>query len=424
MLTSINPSSNLKLSIVATSRNDDHGGNALWRTQHFVNGVAAQANKHELKLELIIVDWNPMEGRPGLFDAIQWPMHTDYFSYRVIVVPKEHHQQLKSSEHQGLFQYLAKNVGIKRARGEFVLATNIDILFSDDLMKYMKNELKDGNLYRVDRFDIDDKLPETSNFDEILNFANTNIIRVHPTLKTVSFNDYENYKKQLNETNNSAFHILMRFIYKSVYYAFKKTISFSKFIFNHIFKTNTQYHDSEGKKIDNKISLIKKLKIIANMFGRDVWFFCLYNHLLKTPPVLPHTNACGDFTLLSKNDWEQLKGYPEWEMFSWHIDSIFLFQAYFSHIHMVNLDANYAIYHIEHGAGWTPETAAKLFAKLDAQNMEYLKDIDLQSMIKKQYKKFKLNQKTIYNETWGAPDELFVEKSCFDTNLIDQKSAI
>ena len=28
---------------------------------------------------------------------------------------------------------IAKNVGIRRARGEFVLATNIDILFSSEL---------------------------------------------------------------------------------------------------------------------------------------------------------------------------------------------------------------------------------------------------------------------------------------------------
>ena len=36
------------LSIVATTRNDDHGGSLLRRTQTFVNALVAQCNRHEL----------------------------------------------------------------------------------------------------------------------------------------------------------------------------------------------------------------------------------------------------------------------------------------------------------------------------------------------------------------------------------------
>ena len=36
-----------------------------------------------------------------------------------------------------LYQMIAKNVGPLRARGEFLLATNIDILFSDELMAFL-----------------------------------------------------------------------------------------------------------------------------------------------------------------------------------------------------------------------------------------------------------------------------------------------
>src|SRR5262249_33856914 len=36
-----------------------------------------------------------------------------------------------------------------------------------------------------------------------------------------------------------------------------------------------------------------------------------------------HTNACGDFTLLSRENWFRFAGYPEWVMYSWHIDSVF-----------------------------------------------------------------------------------------------------
>src|SRR5262249_29405415 len=39
-----------------------------------------------------------------------------------------------------------------------------------------------------------------------------------------------------------------------------------------------------------------------------------------------HTNACGDFTLLSRENWFRFCGYPEWVMYSWNIDSILLLQ--------------------------------------------------------------------------------------------------
>ena len=49
---------------------------------------------------------------------------------------------------------IGKNVGIRRARGQFVLATNIDILFSDELAKYLAaRRLEPGRMYRIDRHD-------------------------------------------------------------------------------------------------------------------------------------------------------------------------------------------------------------------------------------------------------------------------------
>ena len=37
------------LSVVATSRNDNHGKNLLYRMQHFVDGFVEQCKKHNLK---------------------------------------------------------------------------------------------------------------------------------------------------------------------------------------------------------------------------------------------------------------------------------------------------------------------------------------------------------------------------------------
>ena len=87
-----------------------------------------------------------------------------------------------------------------------------------------------------------------------------------------------------------------------------------------------------------------------------------------------HTNGCGDFTLLSRDDWFRLRGYPEWPIFSWHIDSLFMFAASANGVKQVSLDARHRIYHIDHskGSGWSHDGAAQLFARLDQSGIPCL----------------------------------------------------
>ena len=47
------------LSVVATTRNDNHGGSLTYRMQHFVDGFVEQCKRHQLSAELILVEWNP-----------------------------------------------------------------------------------------------------------------------------------------------------------------------------------------------------------------------------------------------------------------------------------------------------------------------------------------------------------------------------
>jgi len=55
-------------------------------------------------------------------------------------------RQIAHGDKLPLFQMIAKNVGIRRARGRFVLVTNIDILFSDAVIQFMRDELRPGCL--------------------------------------------------------------------------------------------------------------------------------------------------------------------------------------------------------------------------------------------------------------------------------------
>src|SRR5229473_2659130 len=80
-----------QLSIVAASRNDDHGGNLFERMQLFVDGLADQARRFDLPIDLVLVEWNPPSDRPSLADALRWEPAEQY-QPRVITVPPEVHR--------------------------------------------------------------------------------------------------------------------------------------------------------------------------------------------------------------------------------------------------------------------------------------------------------------------------------------------
>ena len=122
------------LSVVVAARNDDHGGNLLGRMQVFVDAWINQCRRHGLDSELIIVEWNPPAERARLAQALRWPADSGPCRVRIIRVPGEIHARYRHAAALPLYQMIAKNVGIRRARGQFILATNIDIVFSDEIV--------------------------------------------------------------------------------------------------------------------------------------------------------------------------------------------------------------------------------------------------------------------------------------------------
>jgi len=167
------------LSIVVTTRNDDHGGDPLKRLQAFVNCFEQQCRQTGLSAELIVVEWNPPDGRPRVADLLCLP-EPARCSYRFIDVPPELHASLRYADVLPLFQMIAKNVGIRRARGAFVLATNIDIIFSTELVEYLASRrLQPHRLYRVDRHDMDADFPVNAALAAQMDYCRSHQLRVH-----------------------------------------------------------------------------------------------------------------------------------------------------------------------------------------------------------------------------------------------------
>jgi hypothetical protein len=78
--------------------------------------------------------------------------------------------------------------------------------------------------------------------------------------------------------------------------------------------------------------------------------------------------------LIAREHWIDLRGYPEFDLYSFNIDAIFCYVAHYAGVKEQILEEPLRIYHIEHGAGsgWTPEGQQALFDRLDAKGIPYL----------------------------------------------------
>lgn len=308
------------LSIVAVSRNDDHGGDPLVRTQIFIDSLAAQCERLGLDAELILVEWNPPLDRPSL-SAVLKPANGKHFSSRVVTVPPELHYGYKYSEKLPLFQMIGKNVGIRRAKGDFIVATNIDVLFSDELMAFIaQRKLEVKAHYRVDRYDIQSGLALGTPQSEVMDYAWGHGIRSNRRLHPPRLLSH------LYGEDVAPRHVLPDPDYVGRF-------------------RDVAFHDNQG-----------------------VW------ELHPAPDAhmeYLHTNACGDFALMSREGWDAIRGYPEFESYSFNIDSMGLIASHYEGYREISLLPPCVCFHIEHslGSGWTPEGHNRLFGRLRAQNI-------------------------------------------------------
>jgi len=412
-------------SVVASSRNDDHGDNLRPRMQMFVDGLAAQANRHRLQTELIVVEWNPPCGRPPLSDVLRWPPRSEFFSARIVTVPHDLHAKFEHAQKLPLFQMIAKNVGIRRARGRFVLATNIDILFSDAVF-HRFSELKPGLIYRCDRYDVPTEAAMRS-LDEIFAFCRQNAFRINArgrTLVRLGGNwrvvGHAGLAAACRARIDACTLRLRReFVRRR---AQLKLIWIMPGVIRRVLKD--AFAEDRGFRRFDKIFFDRVALVLARQAVRcltwparginrtagrlEGWFSSIKRDRDRTL----HTNACGDFTLMAREDWFRLRGYPEWPIFSWHIDSVILHQARANGMREIDWPTGAHVYHIEHGhgSGYTPEGAEKLFARLDSLGVPYLSWPEFKVMADEMYDAKRLLKAVVFNEdNWGLADVVLPE---------------
>jgi hypothetical protein len=127
----------------------------------------------------------------------------------------------------------------------------------------------------------------------------------------------------------------------------------------------------------------------------------------ETSPVHLHTNGCGDFTMMARAHWFDLRGYPELDAFSMNIDSVLCWAAHHGGAREEMLPAR--IFHIEHGtgSGWTPEGEQKLYQRIMAKGLPWL---DFRTVLDWARAMRRFEAPLIFNhEDWGFAEEALPE---------------
>lgn len=144
------------LTIIFTGRNDDFGGDfngRFFRALRFNHRCLTDAG---IPHDFIFVEWRPIAGKPYLATLLadefyDWPraLLTSY------VVDPAYHDAMSLNPRLQFQEFIAKNVGIRRARGRFVLTTNTDIYLSRAVIDRLAAQaIEPGTLYRAARHDL------------------------------------------------------------------------------------------------------------------------------------------------------------------------------------------------------------------------------------------------------------------------------
>lgn len=138
------------LSIVYAGSNRGYGGDFIGRFQACIDNLFKLIAKVGLDADIIIVEWNPPDNYPRISQVLNWKEKT--FPVRFIEVPKEINDSIPNPNKIGFWEMWAKNVGIRRATGQFILSANPDNIYSEELLARLTN-LEEDCFYRTDCYD-------------------------------------------------------------------------------------------------------------------------------------------------------------------------------------------------------------------------------------------------------------------------------
>lgn len=155
------------ISFVGYTRNDGYAYAFEKRLVVSAVSLADQAERFQLSLELVLVEWNPPSDQRSVASLFADFKGNPYFSLRVITVPSGFHRGFRGADEKGLHPARALNVGYRRARGQFFTPFASDAILDDKVLQFIKDEgLDTANIYRLNRADVPESLLDSLDPDD------------------------------------------------------------------------------------------------------------------------------------------------------------------------------------------------------------------------------------------------------------------
>ena len=273
------------LSLVAGFRNEQYGGDLFGRARSFLRNVAWLSRREQISTEVILVEWCPLPGRQPLSEVLSGSYAP--LSIRVVtVLTATASRRFEQADVIPLWIFAAKNVGVRRARAPLVLATNPDLLFTPALFRSIgKGGLDESSFYRTSRYDVVG-VPLDASPRAQLARCRRSIVRVNLVGGSVRFE-----------------------------------------------------RPAGGLRVARAVR-----RYAAEQRSRRP---ATPEEAAARPTEWIHTNASGDFFLMHRDRWQELRGYPEFPT-AGHLDSYLGVMAASAGLSQVVLDGRRRLYHLEH----------------------------------------------------------------------------
>jgi len=137
----------MKLSAVVVTRNDNYGGDLNDRATYCLNSLIDTFD------EVILIDWNSPNNRPLLWDIDKNIKFRGNLKH-IVITPEVASMLTNEDPHaQVCCETLGRNIGIRRATGDYIVSTNIDVIAPrrDQLEKTINNDLNTSTFYTISR---------------------------------------------------------------------------------------------------------------------------------------------------------------------------------------------------------------------------------------------------------------------------------
>ncbi len=138
----------MTVSAIICGRNDNYGGHLIERATYSINSMLDTFD------EVIYVDWNTESGKKILTDELNIKDRTKLKVFTI--TPDKVREFTRGEKTQPMCEVLSRNIGIRRATGDIIVSTNIDIIAPPrEQLDIVTSKLREMEMITVIRKDLE-----------------------------------------------------------------------------------------------------------------------------------------------------------------------------------------------------------------------------------------------------------------------------